>query len=278
MASTIIELSGLNPIAAEIAWVASGEFCEPETVLPLPDGTLLVSNVCGFSESGSGFLTLLDGDGRVLDWRIVSGLDAPLGMTIQGDRLYVIDSNRVKILTWPAYELLQVLELETSVANDIAITPDQVIYVSDSAKHQVLQVLPDGSQSVLTADVSFQNANGIAYANDQLYVGGARLWRVDLRSLSRETLGPTWLADIDGIEFEEDGTIQLTPVGGPLVRLLPDQEIQIFTGEGISSANHGYSADLGLALIPTGYDNTVIAIRIPSQNTEEHQGQSKAPE
>ena len=33
---------------ANIAWIAEGEFCEPETVLPLPDDTLLVSNVCDF--------------------------------------------------------------------------------------------------------------------------------------------------------------------------------------------------------------------------------------
>jgi len=30
----------------------------------------------------------------------------------------------------------------------------------------------------------------------------------------------------------------------------------------VSSANHGYAPSLGLALIPTGFDNTVIAIRV----------------
>ena len=35
---------------------------------------------------------------------------------------------------------------------------------------------------------------------------------------------------------------------------------------GVSSANHGYAPNLGLALIPTGYDNQVIAIRIAKPN------------
>ena len=30
-----------EPMQADIAWIAEGEFCEPETVLPLPDDTLL---------------------------------------------------------------------------------------------------------------------------------------------------------------------------------------------------------------------------------------------
>ncbi len=58
----------------------------PETVLPLPDGTLLVSNVCGYREQDTGFLTLLSAKGEVLDWRIVSNLDSPLGMALQADR------------------------------------------------------------------------------------------------------------------------------------------------------------------------------------------------
>jgi hypothetical protein len=39
------------------------------------------------------------------------------------------------------------------------------------------------------------------------------------------------------------------------------QDVEILAGEGISSANHGYSASLNLVLTPTGYDNSVIAIR-----------------
>lgn len=110
-----------QPVTADIAWVAEGEFCEPETVLPLPDETLLVSNVCGFSEPGSGFLTLLDKDGAALDWRILEGLDAPLGMTLVDGQLYVVDDNTVKVFRWPGFEPLRQIALETEVANDIAV-------------------------------------------------------------------------------------------------------------------------------------------------------------
>lgn len=256
------QISAAMPEAgqADIAWVAEGEFCEPETVLPLPDDTLLVSNVCGFSETGSGFLTLLGADGEIIDWRVVDSLDAPLGMALVGQRLHIVDNNQVKILRWPGYEPLATIALETAVANDIAVGWDDNIYVTDTARHEVVVISPGLEQSILTGEAQFKGANGIHINGDDLYVGGERLWHVDLRDNTVTRIGPEWLADIDGIEQEADGTLQITPVAGPLIRL--DTEIEVLGGDGVSSANHGYAPDLGLALIPTGFDNTVIAIRL----------------
>lgn len=251
-----------EPRQADIAWVSAGEYCEPETVLPLPDDTLLVSNVCGSRETGNGFLTLLSADGQAIDWRIVEGLDAPLGMTLVGERLHVVDNNQVKIFRWPGYKLLETIELDTAVANDISVATDGTIYVTDTARHQVIKHSADGQQSVLTGEPRFKGANGIEFDGDVLYVGGKRLWRVDLENDAVTAIGPEWLTDIDGIEIEPDGTLQITPVAGPLVRYRGDDDVEILAGDGISSANHGYAASLNLALIPTGFDNTVIAIRI----------------
>jgi len=264
LASAVIATAGPVPVAADIAWVAEGGFCEPETVLPLPDNTLLVSNVCDFKQRGNGFLSLLDANGKVLNWRIVTELDAPLGMAIHDNRLHLIDNNRLKILKWPEFELVHTIDLETSVANDLTISPQGVIFVTDTAKHRVIKLLPNGEQSVLTSKDQFKGANGIGIHDGLLYVGGERLWRVNLQTGNVDTIGPDWMSDIDGIEFESDGTIQVTPVGGSLIRYREESDVEIIAGPGISSANHGYSEILQLVLIPTGYDNTVIAVRIPS--------------
>jgi hypothetical protein len=262
LAAAAIAAGAPQPAQAEIAWIAGGAFCEPETVLPLPDDTLLVSNVCDFRKTGNGFLTLLSADGEPLDWRIVENLDAPLGMALHGGRLFVVDNNRLRIFAWPGYEVLEVIDLQTSVANDIAVAPDGRVYISDTAGGKVVEIGVDGTQSMLTAEARFPGANGLGIQGGCLYVGGERLWRVDLRSRAVQIVGPSWLADIDGIEFEADGTLQATPVGGPLVRYWSDDRFEILGGEGVSSANHGYSARSGLALIPTGFDNQVIAIRV----------------
>jgi sugar lactone lactonase YvrE len=262
IAAGVVQAASPPPIEADIAWVSRGEYCEPETVLPLPDDTLLISNVCGFSEPGSGFLTLLGADGTVIDWRVVEGLDSPLGMALQGNRLYVIDNNHLKILAWPGYDLQESIELETMVANDVAVSKGGDAYISDTAAGEVIKLSVDGAQSVFIGQEKFPGANGMEIHDGYLYVGGKRLWRVNLQDLDVELAAPEWVSDIDGIEFEADGALQATPVAGPLIRFPEDGNIQILAGEGVSSANHGYAPRLGLALIPTGFDNEVIAIRV----------------
>lgn len=229
--------------------------------MPLPDDTLLVSNVCGFDEAGTGFLSLLDIDGSLIDWRAADKLDAPLGMAIAGDRLYVVDSNRIRVFRRTDFSQESVLALDTLVANDIAVAKDLTAYVTDTVRGNVVAVDPAGNSALLGVTGQFPGANGIHIDDQDLYVGGERLWHFNLRDNTQTTLGPDWLRDIDGIEIEADGTLQLTPVGGPLIRL--STPIEVLDGEGISSANHGYAADIGLAFIPTGFENTVIAIRVP---------------
>ena len=134
--------------------------------------------------------------------------------------------------------------------------------MAKARKHQVLRIDANGVQTVLTGRARFPGANGIELQGGNLYIGGERLWRLDLDTGSVEVVGPEWLSDIDGIEFESDGTLQVTPVAGPLIRYRGNEDFEILGGNGVSSANHGYAPNLGLALIPTGFDNTVIAIRV----------------
>jgi len=247
---------------ADVAWVVSGGFCEPETVLALPDATLLVSNVCDFRVAGTGFLTRLDGDGSVIAWRAVDGLNAPLGMAMRDDELLVIDSNRIRHFSWPDLEPGTVRALDTQIANDIAVDDEGTIYVTDTARGEVFVLAPGAEPERLLGAGRFPGANGIAATGDVVYVGGERLWSVDLATGTVVALGPPSLADIDGIELEGTDTLQVTPVGGPLVRLRDGAILEVIGGEGVSSANHGYAPALGLALIPTGFDNTVIALRL----------------
>lgn len=250
-----------NPSPADIVWVAKEVFCEPETVLPLPDNTLLVSNVCGFNKAGNGFLTLLDLNGDVAHPRVIKDLDAPLGMAFLDHKIFVVDKNTIQVFSWPGYEFLKAVQLPTQVANDVAVHPNGTMYVTDTAAGNVVKVDTEGKSKIFIGANKFPGANGIEIRENQLFVGGERLWLVNLINKTIETQGPDWLVDIDGIEFEPDGVVQVTPVGGPLVRLEADA-ITVLGGEGVSSANHGYSPEASLAFIPTGFDNTVIAIRV----------------
>ena len=123
------QLAGMpDPEQAQIAWVAESGFCEPETVLALPDNTLLVSNVCDYRTEGDGYLSLLNAEGKIIDARRVEGLDSPLGMDLVDDVLFVVDNNTVKIFQWPSYEQRSTISLPTAVANDIAVAGDGKLF------------------------------------------------------------------------------------------------------------------------------------------------------
>lgn len=139
-----------KPLPADIVWVAEGQFCEPEAVLPLPDDKLLVSNVCDFRKSGTGFLTLLDASGKVLNWHIVDNLDAPPGMALVNKQLYLDDNNQVRIFHWPDYTPVTTIKLETKVANDIAVASDGTFYISDTSAHQVIKRSYSGNHQSLS--------------------------------------------------------------------------------------------------------------------------------
>ena len=195
-----------EPKPANIAWATKGDFCEPETVLPLPDETLLISNVCNFQSSGDGYLSLLNPNGTVIDWRIVDDLDSPLGMALHDDKIYVVDNNRVKSFSWPTFERISEIQLKTEVANDIAVSADGTIYVSDTSSGAVFTLTGDGLSQKIQSTIEFSGANGLAFSQDgALYVGGAQLWRINPRNGDAKIAGPRWLKDIDGIEFEQDG-------------------------------------------------------------------------
>ena len=161
--------------------------------------------------------------------------------------------------TFPA-SIIRMAQAYQKDPHKISLSDDS-IYVTDSARGEVVVISPELEQSVLTGEPQFAGANGIHVNNDDLWVGGGRLWHVDLRDNTVTTVGPLWVGGIDGIEQEADGTLQVTPVGGALIRVAETYEVH--KGDGVSSANHGWSENLRLALIPTGFDNTVIAIRGP---------------
>lgn len=264
---TLILISALSALdvtqSADIVWTASDVFCEPETVIVLPDETLMVSNVCDYRTDGNGYLTRLHADGSVMQKRAVEGLDAPLGMAVAVNQLLVIDRNRLHRLSWPNLDTVAVENLPTSVANDVAVGPAGEVYITDTARGEVIVLGPGSANppSYLLGPGRFPGANGIAVSESFVYVGGERLWEVDLEKSTSRVVGPEELADIDGIEIEPDGVIQATPVGGPVVRLRDRVIVDVIGGEGISSANHGFAPTLGLILIPTGFDGTVIAVR-----------------
>ena len=128
-------------------WRASG-LSNPESVLFDPSANILyVSNIAGNpgEKDGKGFISRLSTDGKIetLEW--AKGLDAPKGLALVGNRLYVSDIDQLVAIDtatgavakrWPA--------VGAKFLNDVVADAKGRVFVSDMVTNQIWQL--DGDQ------------------------------------------------------------------------------------------------------------------------------------
>lgn len=117
-------------------------FATPESVLfDSKSGGYFVSNIQGspLAKDDNGFISVLHHTGKVHELKWIDGaakdvtLNAPKGMGIAHGRLYVADIDVVRMFDVKSAEPMGEIPIEgATFLNDIAVGPDQTIYVSDS--------------------------------------------------------------------------------------------------------------------------------------------------
>lgn len=256
-------------IEVPLSWRLDYDLCEPETaVRDAQEGAIYVSNVCGFSKDGHGFLTQVSDRGEILERFWVDGLDAPAGLAIQGRTLWVVDidvvrgfdldtAEQIATLTFPA-------DFGVRALNDLVIAPDGTIYVSDSSQRAIYR-LREGKAALFVQDDRLEFANGLLLGQGILWAGsGKGLFTVNLLSGAiGGPVGPPQLTDVDGIESDGSGGLLLSIVGGDVWHLPANGPLEILTTPGLASSNLGYFPEIGLVVVPTGADGTLLAFPFP---------------
>src|SRR5882757_2812613 len=117
-------------------WATDTVLKTPESVLySAKDKLLYVSNIDGTPDGkdGKGSIGKVGLDGKIImvDW--VKGLNAPKGMGIYKNKLYVADLTEVVVIDIDKAQIVQHIPVEGSVfLNDITIDKNGVVYVSDT--------------------------------------------------------------------------------------------------------------------------------------------------
>lgn len=286
-AATLVALTALAacaPGAEEAApdlpiTVAEVGFATPESVLhDAAADVYLVSNINGspVEADGNGFISRIAPDGTVLALKWIEGgvndvaLDAPKGMTIVGDTLYVTDITRLRMFHRTTGAPLGTLALEgATFLNDLAAGPDGAVYFTDSGLRPGPDgFLPSGSAAVykmhhgmverLIAGDALQAPNGVALLDGALWLvgfGGNELARIaDGARLDAVALPA---GGLDGIEITPQGVlisswegqaVYLGPVGGPF---------EVLAGGLEAPADIGYDASRNRVLVPLFMANQV---------------------
>ena len=224
------------PALAAAPSAAAPSFEAPESAVQDPASSVIyVSNISGQPgvKDGNGFISRLSADGQVQELRFLPAaggpkLDSPCGLALIGTTLWVADVDRVvgfDVLSRKAVRTYSLTSFGVQFANDLAVGPDGLLYVSDTAGDQVLTIdLKKQGPAALTLILkgATGGANGLAFepgSGDLLVAGSpgdfktpAQSWRVHREAGKPfQHLSPLTqsVGIYDGVASAREGTVVL---------------------------------------------------------------------
>jgi hypothetical protein len=264
-------------------------FSTPESVLHDTGADVyLVSNINGepLAKDGNGFISRVTPDGEVEALRWIDGeaegveLNAPKGMAILGDTLYVADIDCVRrfVRTTGAPEGSICFEGATFL-NDVAVDDNNVLHVTDtgmeagdegfqpSGSQAIHQFAPDGRTETLVQSEELGHPNGIAFGPRGGFVvtfGSGEIYVLDAGGQRTPVLPGSADRQLDGIVFTDDGGFVFTSWGDRAVHHVDANGAVTRLAEDIDApADLGYDATRDRVMVPLFMDNTVIFVDLP---------------
>lgn len=251
----------------------------PESVLYDAIGDVyLVSNINGspFDADDNGFLMKIGPDGSVLEERWIDGaseavtLNAPKGMAIAGDVLYVSDINVVRMFDRATGAPKGEIKVAgASFLNDVAAGPDGVVYVSDSGMKagfapsgtDAIYKLVDGNAVVVLKDKELGRPNGLLVTADGIWVvtfGSGELFLIDATG-QKTRVQKLATGSLDGIVQLDNGNLAISSwEGSSVLSGAAGGDFSPIVSDAKSPADIGYDTKRNRLLIPHFQDNLVL--------------------
>lgn len=216
-------------------------------------------------KDNNGFIAKLSLTGEVMTYRWATGINAPKGMGIAGNSLFVTDIDRVVEFNLASGEFIKDYPVEEAkFLNDITVGPDLTVYVSDMASNNIYSIA-NGNISLWTSSELFENPNGLNFKDGKLLVGTKNgIYTVDeneksITHLVKDTGG------IDGLELFDDTRFIISDWQGKVQVVGPNTTpVVLFNTaeQGINAADIAFVKERNLLLVPTFFDNRVMAYEV----------------
>jgi len=252
----------------KLIWETKKILKVPESVYYRTKNNMIyVSNINGkaSAKDGNGFISLLNENGKIIKLKWATGLNAPKGMAIKGNLLFVSDIDRLAEIDLNNGKIIRFVNFPgAKFLNDVVVGPDGKIYVTDTGLGAVF-ILQSGKLQVWKKDPLLKGANGLATWKDILLIGAnGHLLEGNPKTgklyvIARVPRG------IDGLVPLGKGRYIVSDWYGEIRLIYQQGEQRVLsntTKEHINAADLGFIRSKKIILIPTFYDNRVIAKKI----------------
>lgn len=265
----LVFVSGLGVLNAqklEKVWESSAELQTPESVLFDEDNDMMyVANINGdpSAKDGNGFISILNADGSAKELEWVTGLDAPKGMAMYEGKLYVSDIDRLVEIDIESGRIVSRFHAANAVfLNDVAACSNGMILVSDTRTAKI-HALINGSLTVWMEGEPLETPNGLFTEKGKLYIGDQNIYEVDMKTKEISKI----IADaggVDGLEKNNAGEFVYSNWPGRVFVHRNGKSVKVLdtTADEIKTADLDFALKHDLVLIPTFFDNKVVAYKI----------------
>jgi DNA-binding beta-propeller fold protein YncE len=248
-------------------WETDSVFKVPESVVfDAKNKMLYVSNIEGtdpWGKDGKGSIGKMSADGKVIAAQWVTGLEAPKGMGLYKQKLYVADMTDLVVIDVTKGQIEKRIPVTGAQGlNDVSVDDKGVVYVTDSRGKKLYKVTNGVSELYLE---NLKGPNGVLRRGNDLYIldaGGAYKVNAD-KSLSLVVDGME--GGTDGIENIKGNDFIVSCWAGTIYYINEDGTKELLKDTRPQKWN---TADLGIdpkkkvIFIPTFWKNTVIAYEV----------------
>ena len=248
-------------------WETSPVLKVPESVLYLPEQeVILASNINGSpsKKDSNGFISKISLTGEIIDLNFVSGMNAPKGMGVINNDLYVTDIDRVVKINLHNGKVIQYFDAPDAVfLNDLIIAPNEIVYVSDTRSSHIYQIKKNKIEKWLV-DKKIDQPNGLNFENGKLVIGTPKgIFSVDPQNKKIELIISS-TGNIDGLECLGNSTYLISDWQGKIQKVSPTGKIVLIntTEQKINAADIDYINEKNILIVPTFYHNTICAYQI----------------
>ncbi len=265
-----------TPIVIEQFWVSDSTLKTPESVLFDKERKVIyVSNVNGMptDKDKNGFISKLSPEGKIeiLEW--VKGLDAPKGMGVYKNKLYVTDITRLVEIDIDKGAIVKIYEVPgAKFLNDVTIDPAGLVYFSDTEANKI-HTLSDGKVTTWLEE-GLKGPNGLLIENNRLLLasfGGQDFKSIDLATKEATDIATEIGAGDGVVYFGEQGHYVVSDWEGTIFLIEPDGKKNLVLdtkADKINSADIDFVAETNMLLVPTFFNNRVVAYKLTHHDAE----------